>query len=68
MWPHLLAAVGAVKEDLTDSECPGLLPLPGRGRDWHGGDTSPADEGEVADRAALLTGDTAGRGGQGATG
>lgn len=35
------------------------------GRDWHGGDTAPADEGEVADRAALLNGDTAGMGGQG---
>lgn len=30
--------------------------------DWHRGDTAPADEGEVADRAALLTGDTAGMG------
>lgn len=31
-------------------------------RAWHGGDTAPADEGEVADRAALLNGDTAGMG------
>lgn len=35
------------------------------GRDWHRGDTTPAGEGQVADRAGLLKGDTAGMEGQG---